>query len=53
MDEEKALKLTKSNEIYRAAIEAETRNCDLSIVRQLWKNYLTATEREEANRRSK
>ncbi len=51
MDEEKALKLTKPEEIWRAAIEAETRNCELSVVRQLYANYYKAER--EANEKQK
>jgi hypothetical protein len=46
MDEEKALALTNSDDILRAALEAEQRNCRLEVIRQLYKNYYTAIKKE-------
>ena len=48
MNEQKALKLTDPEEILKAAKEAETRNCEESIIRQLWKNYFAAVEKERS-----
>ncbi len=46
MNEQKALKLTDPKEILEAAMEAETRNCEESIIRQLYANYYKAVEKE-------
>lgn len=48
MNEKRALKLTKSEEILEAAKEAEARNCEESVIRQLWKNYFAAVEKERS-----
>lgn len=48
MNEQKALALTDPKEILEAAKEAETRNCEESIIRQLWKNYFAAVEKERS-----
>jgi len=45
MDEEKALQLTKPAEILKAAKEAEQRNCEPSIINQLYLNYYSAIEK--------
>ena len=47
MDEQKALQLTKSNEILRAAEEAEARNCEQHIISQLYENYYAACKKEQ------
>lgn len=46
MNIEKALFLTSSSEIYRAAVEAETRNVEHYIIQKLWWNYEKALNRE-------
>ena len=51
MNEKRALKLTKSEEILEAAKEAETRNCEESVIRQLYANYYKAERK--ANEKQK
>lgn len=46
MNIERALALTDPDEILKAAKEAEARNCEEPVVRQLWNNYFKATERK-------
>jgi hypothetical protein len=45
MDTQKALELTKPEEILRAVHEAEARNCEQWVIRRLWDNYYKATEK--------
>lgn len=47
MNIEAALKLTKAKDLYRACIEAETRNVESSIIRLLYARYYAAVEREQ------
>lgn len=51
MNEQKALALTDPKEILEAAKEAETRNCEESVIRQLYANYYKAER--EANEKQK
>jgi hypothetical protein len=46
MDIEKALKLTSSKDLYRAAVEAERRNVEHEIIRELYRLYYEAVEKE-------
>jgi hypothetical protein len=46
MDIEKALKLTSSKELKEALVEAETRNVEQHIVRELHRRYLAAVDKE-------
>lgn len=46
MNIEDALLLTSSDEIYRAAVEAETRNVDSWVIKRLWQNYEKALNKE-------
>lgn len=47
MDIEAAPKLTKAEDLYRACIEAETRNVESHIIRQLYARYYAAIEKEQ------
>lgn len=47
MDIEKALKLTSAKELLAACHEAEARNVENAIVRQLYERYYQAAEREQ------
>ena len=44
MNEEQALKETNPNKILQLAKEAEQRNCEPSIINQLYKNYYQAID---------
>ena len=46
MNIEDALLLTSSDEIYRAAVEAETRNVESWVIKKLWRNYEKALNNE-------
>lgn len=46
MNIEKALLLTDTAGIYRAAVEAEQRNVEHYIIQKLWQNYEKALNRE-------
>jgi hypothetical protein len=48
MDIERALQLTSAKELKRACIEAETRNVDIEIQRELYRRYYAAVEEEES-----
>jgi hypothetical protein len=50
MDIEKALRLTSAKELKRACIDAETHNVDIEIVRELYRRYYMAVEKEEMDR---
>lgn len=50
MNIEEALLLTKSEEIYRAVVEAESRNVEHYIIQKLWRNYEKALNKEYMTR---
>jgi hypothetical protein len=46
MNVEAALKLTSAKDLKRAAIDAETHNVEFLIVRELYRRYFAAAEKE-------
>ena len=46
MNIDEALLLTESEEIYKAAVEAERRNVEHGTCKKLWRNYEKALNRE-------
>jgi len=46
MDEDAALKLTKAADLLKAAQRAETHNCAIELVNELWRRYYAAADRE-------
>jgi len=47
MDIEKAMKLTRASDLLRACHEAEARNCEQWVIRELYRLYYEAVKREE------
>lgn len=50
LDVEKVMKLTKPNELRRACHEAEHSNCEQKVIRELYRLYYVALEKEERRR---
>lgn len=53
MDIQAALGLTDSQSLLAAAKEAETRNCEQPVIRELYRLYYAALEREQAAPKTK